>query len=113
MKPTLLQVGKQAIFLQDIQDLPHCFHVTLSLVLNVDKDVIQIHDNDDIELLCQDLVDTTLEAYWDIRLSERHHLVLELTISDLKSRFLLVTFLDPHLVVSTSQIQLGEPFCLT
>ena len=62
MKPTLLQVGKQAIFPQDVQDPPHGFHVTPSLILSVDEDVIQIHDDEDIELFCQDLVDVALEA---------------------------------------------------
>ena len=62
MEPTLLQIGKQAIFSQKIQYLPHGFHVTLTLILSVDEDVIQIHDNEDIELLCQDLVDIALEA---------------------------------------------------
>ena len=67
MKPTLLEVGKQAIFPQYIQDLPHGFHVIPSLILSVDEDVIQIHDDKDIKLLCQDLVDVTLEACWGIR----------------------------------------------
>ena len=62
MKPTLLQIGKQAIFPQNLQDLPHCFHVTLTLILSVDEDVIQIHYNKDIKLFCQDLVDIALEA---------------------------------------------------
>ena len=62
MEPTLLQIGKQAIFPQKVQYLPHDFHETLILILNVDKNVIQIHNDKDIELFCQDLVDITLEA---------------------------------------------------
>ena len=63
MEPTLLQIGKQAIFLQKVQYPPHGFHVTLTLILSVDEDVIQIHDdNKDIKLFCQDLVDIALEA---------------------------------------------------
>ena len=62
MEPTLLQIGKQAIFPQNLQDPPYYFHVTLTLILSVDEDVIQIHDDEDIELFCQDLVDIALEA---------------------------------------------------
>ena len=62
MESTLLQIGKQAIFSQNLQDSPYCFHVTLTLILSVDEDVIQIHNNKNIKLLCQDLVDIALEA---------------------------------------------------
>ena len=62
MEPTLLQIGKQAIFPQKIQYPPHGFHVTLTLILSVDEDIIQIHNDEDIELFCQDLVDIALEA---------------------------------------------------
>ena len=40
MKLTLFQIDKQAIFLWNIQDLPHGFHVTLTLILGIDEDVI-------------------------------------------------------------------------
>ena len=66
MEPTLLEVGKQAIFPQYIQDPPYSFYVTPSLILIVDEDVIQIHDDKDIAFLRQDLVDVTLEACWGI-----------------------------------------------
>ena len=66
MEPTLLQIGKQAIFPQNLQDLPHGFHVTLTLILSVDEDIIQIHNDKNIELLCQDLVDIALEAGWSV-----------------------------------------------
>ena len=36
--------------------------MTLTLILNVDENVIQIYDNEDIKLFCQDLVDIALEA---------------------------------------------------
>ena len=62
MELTLLQIGKQAIFPQNLQDSPYCFHVTLTLILSVDEDVIQIHDDENIELFYQDLVDIALEA---------------------------------------------------
>ena len=67
MGSTLLQIGKQAIFPQKVQYPPHAFHVTLTLILSVDEDVIQIHDDKDIELFYQDLVDIALEVGWSVR----------------------------------------------
>ena len=67
MEPTVLQIGKQAVFLQKVQYPLHDFHVTLILILNVDEDVIQVYDDKDIELFCQDLIDITLEAGRSIR----------------------------------------------
>ena len=66
MEPTFLQIGKQAIFLQNLQDLPHYFYMTLTLILNIDEDVIQIYDNEDIKVFCQDLVDIALKASWSV-----------------------------------------------
>ena len=40
MKPTLLQIGKQAIFSQKVQYSLHNFHLTLALILSVNKNVI-------------------------------------------------------------------------
>ena len=62
MKLTLLQIGKQAIFPQKVHYLPHGFYVTLTLILNIDEDVIQIYDGENIKLFCPDLVDIALET---------------------------------------------------
>ena len=62
MESTLLQIGKQAIFSQNLEDPLHCFHVPLTLNLSVDEDVIQIYDDKDIELFYHDFVDIALEA---------------------------------------------------
>ena len=62
MEPTLFQIGKQAIFPQNVWDPPHGFYVTLTLILSVAKEVIQVHDDKDIKLFCQDHIDVILEA---------------------------------------------------
>ena len=61
MELTLLQIGKQAIFLQKVQYLPPGFYVTLTLILSIDDNIIQINDDKKIELFCQNLVDIALE----------------------------------------------------
>ena len=52
MEPTLLQIGKQVIFPQKVQYLPHGFYVTLTLILSIDEDMIQIHNDEDIKFFC-------------------------------------------------------------
>ena len=67
MEPTLLQIGKQVIFPLKVQYPPHDIHLTLTLILGVDENVIQIYNDKDIELFWQDLVDIVLEAGQSVR----------------------------------------------
>ena len=67
MKPTLFQIGKQAIFSENVQDSPHGFHVSLAWIFDIDEDVIQINDNENIEFFCQNLLNVALKACWNIR----------------------------------------------
>ncbi len=79
-----------------------------ALVLSVDKDVIEVHYYEDVELFCQDLVDVTLKRDWYVGQSKRHDLILEMTIVGPKCRLPFVSFPNPHLMVVIGQIQLGE-----
>ena len=67
MEPTLFQIGKQAIFAQKARYPPHVFHVTLPLIYSIDKNVIQINDEKDIKLFCQDLINIALDVGQNIR----------------------------------------------
>ena len=40
MELILLQIGKQAILPYNVQDPPYCFHMTLTLILSIDENVI-------------------------------------------------------------------------
>ncbi len=82
--------------------------VLFALVLNVDKDVIEIHYHKNVKLFGQDLVDITLKRSRYIGQSKRHDLVLEMTIAGLEGCLLFITFPDPHFVVGIGQIELGE-----
>ena len=66
MKTALLQVGIQPVFPQNIQDPSNRVDVGLSRVLSVDEDVIQIHDDEDVEFLGQNLIDIALETCWSV-----------------------------------------------
>ena len=66
MKSILLQIGKQAIFSQNIWNLLHGFYVFLAWIFGVDEDVIQIYNYKDIKVFGQDPIDISLETCWGI-----------------------------------------------
>ena len=66
MEPKLLQISKQAIFPQKVQYPSHGFYVYLAWIFIVDKDVIQIYNDKDIEFFYQNFIDVALEACWGI-----------------------------------------------
>ncbi len=80
-----------------------------ALALSIDKDVIEIHYYEDVELLGQDLVDVTLKRGRCIGQSKRHDLVLKMALAGPEGRLPFVAFPDPHLMVGIGQIELGEP----
>ncbi len=82
--------------------------VLFALVLNVDEDVIKVYYQEDVELLCQDLVDVTLTCDRCVGQSERHDLVLKMTIAGPEGRLPFVFFSNPHSMIGIGQIELGE-----
>ncbi len=79
-----------------------------ALALSVDKDVIEIHYYEDVELIGQDFVDIALKRGQCVGQSERYDLVLEMAIANPESRLPFVAFPDPHSMVGVGQIELGE-----
>ncbi len=110
MKSILLQIYIKAIFPQLLEYPSHCLNVELSWILSIDQDVVQVHYNEDIKLLIENFVDIALKTGGCIGKAEGHYLVLEVAVSGAKGRLLFVTFSNPHLMIGTSQIQLGKPF---
>ena len=109
MKSTLLQVGIQRELLELFQNPPYGCDVTISVIISVDEDVVQIHDDEDVKLLSKDFVDVSLEACWCVCQPKRHHLVLDVAVSSPERGFPLVLFPDSHLMVCTGKIELGKP----
>lgn len=58
-----------------------------------------------MELFYRALIDVFLETSWCVEWTERHNLVLEVAISDVKDRLLLVN-LNSHPIIGTCEIQL-------
>ncbi len=87
--------------------------MAFSLIFDIDENVVQVYNNKNIELFCQNLVDIALESGWYIDQVKRHYLVLEIAITGLKSHLQFITFLNLHLIISISKIQLGKKSSLT
>ena len=62
MKSTLLQVGKQQELSELLKHLLYGCNVTISVIISVDQNVIQIYNDEDVKFLNKDLVDVSLEA---------------------------------------------------
>ncbi len=80
----------------------------LSWILSIDQDIVQVYYNKDIKLLSKDFVDVALKTDRCVEKAKRYYLVPEIAVSGAESRLLLVTFLIPHLMISTNEIQLGK-----
>ncbi len=74
----------------------------LSWILSIDQEVIQVHYNEDIKLLSENLIDVALKTGGYVRKAEGHYLVLEVAVSGAKDRLPFVTFLNPYLMIGTS-----------
>ena len=84
--------------------------MTILVIIIVNKDVLQIHNDEDVRLFSKDLVDVSLKACWCVCQTERHHLVLEVAISSPERGLHLVSFADSHSMVGTGDVKLGELF---
>ncbi len=91
-----------------VQHLSNGLYVLFAFVLGVDKDVIEVHYDKNVKLLCLDLVDVTLKRGRCIGKSKRHDLIFEVTIVGPEGCFLFIAFPDPHSIVGIGQIELGE-----
>lgn len=91
----------------------YSIHIRLVEVLSIDQNVSQINYNRDVQLFDKDLIDVVLKISWYIEKIEEHDLILEVTIPSIKNRLPFVTFLDPHLMVYTSEVLLYTLLSLT
>ena len=62
METAFLQICIKAIFPEDVQNPSNGFDVSLPWIFDIDKNIIQIYNDKDIELFRQDLIDIALEA---------------------------------------------------
>ncbi len=79
-----------------------------TFALGVDEDVIEVHNHENVELLCQDCVDVALKRGRRVGQSKRHDLIFEVTITGPEGYLPFIIFSDPHSMVGIGQIKLGK-----
>ncbi len=97
---------------QLVQHLLNSLYVLFAFILGIDKDVIEVHYNKNVELLCQDLVDIALIYGRCVSQSKKHDLIFKVTIAGPKGRLLFVAFPDPQLMAGIGQVELIGTFNL-
>ncbi len=65
-----------------------------ALAFGVDKDIIKVHYYENIEVLCQDLINVALENGRCISQSKRHHLVLKMAIASSENCLLFIAVMS-------------------
>ena len=113
MKSTFLQVDIQQEFPQLVKNPMHCLDVAFALIFGIDKDIIQIHNDEDIELFCKNLINIALEYCRSVGQSEKHYLILEVAVSGLESNLPLISFTNSHPMIGTGGVKLGKPLYLS
>ena len=83
--------------------------MTISIIISVNENAIQIHDDEDVKLFYKDVVDKPLEACRCVCQSEGHHLIFEVTILSFERGLPLVPFADSYPMVCTGKFELGKP----
>ena len=73
-------------------------------IFSIDQDVIQIYHNKDIKLFSKNLIDIALKTGWGIGKTKAYDQGLEVAVSGMEGRFLLVALSDFHPMISTSEI---------
>lgn len=78
--------------------------MALSLIFDINQEVISENNDESIKFFGQDLVDITFKLRWCVEKAKRYQLILKLAIPSSERRFIFVIFLDSHLIVDAYEI---------
>lgn len=81
-------------------------------IFAIDQNIIQIHNNKDIEIFSKNLVNIPLKTGQSIKKPKKYNLVFEIAIPDLENNLLLIIFLNSYSIISIDLVQLGKTFSL-
>ena len=96
METAFLEVGKKAIFSQFLENPLNGINISLAWVFGVDKDVIKVNNDENIEFFDQDLVNIALEAGRCVGQLKKHYPIIEVAVSSPESRLPFIAFFYPH-----------------
>ena len=80
----------------------------ISVIISIDKDVVQIYNDKYVKLLSKNLVDKSLKACKCVCSPKNHYLVPEMAILSPERGLPLVPFADFYLIVCTGKVELGK-----
>ena len=84
--------------------------MTNFVIIGVDKNIVQIYNDKNVELLSKNLINIFLKAYWCVSQPKKHYLILEVAIPSLDCYLLFVSFANSHSIVCTCKIKLDKRF---
>ena len=91
------------------KNLLYNYNVAISVIISIDKNVVQVYNDKDVNLFSKNLINVFLKAYWCVCQSKKYHLVLKLAIPSLERHLLFVPLADSHPIVCTSKVKLDKP----
>lgn len=62
MEPTFFQFGIQSQLSQLFYNLPYNCNVIIFIIINIDKNIVQIYNDEDVGLFGKDFIDIFLET---------------------------------------------------
>lgn len=86
--------------------------MTISIIINVSENVVQIYNDKDVVLFGKDLIDISLEACWCIFQSKKQYLIFKIAISSPKHHILFVRLPDSYLMICIGNVKLDKPLNL-
>lgn len=82
--------------------------MAISIIINLNKNIIQIHNNKNVKFLGKDFVNIFLEACQSICQSKKNDLVFDVAIPNLECCLLFISFANFYLMISISKIELDK-----
>ncbi len=112
MEETFLRFEVEIMELGDLENIMDCTVMVIEVGMGGDSDIVHIDadccskgfmfEND----ILVDIVHHGLEHRWRVGESEIHDCGFEKSVSGFKRCFLLVSFTDPHVIISPSDVKL-------
>ena len=112
MELTLFRFREELVLAQAPKHFPNMFDVVLHVV-RIDQDVVKVYYHADIEFICKDQVDKSLEGSQGIGETKRHHLPLIGTIASVEGSFPLIALGNVNQMVCMSKIDFSIDLHLT
>lgn len=86
----------------------YCIDISLTRILGIHQNGIEIYHNKDIKLLSKDYIHIALQSGQCIRKTKKHDLILKVATYGGKNRYLFITFSYLHPMIYNSHIKLYE-----